>query len=322
MAWANLPGNGMGAKVTEREFRALGRCYRATVITQHLEKGARAPRLIAVTFMPNEAAVEISHLMVLSIMRYTRIPFELWVVDNLSPEPYLKRFVRLLEGCPVNLILNRTEPLPPLGPLQRAAHSLRKLLGRETRFRRYGSLSNAVGLAMGRVLSAEEGGEARHLFVMHNDVLVTHERWLEYLLSRFNEKVRGVAICQDNLRVRAMHCSGFCFDDTLFDKLGMHFFPDWPKMAYDTGDMVSLKLMEYGYEYFVCPNTFNHPELADRIPRDSPFRISSDRVFDDDFNVIYMHLGRGTLKSMGAYPQKGRASPLEWIRFARGSLGL
>ena len=44
------------------------------------------------------------------------------------------------------------------------------------------------------------------------------------------------------------------------------------------------------------------------------------RSFNDDNQVIYMHLGRGVPKARGAYKDKGKSSSEQWIDYLRGNL--
>jgi hypothetical protein len=70
---------------------------------------------------------------------------------------------------------------------------------------------------------------------------------------------------------------------------------------------------------FVCPNTVWEAQLAEAIPPSSPLRdLHVDRSFDDDGNLIFLHLGRGVRKSTGEH-KKG-PSTADWIRIAREHL--
>ncbi len=65
---------------------------------------------------------------------------------------------------------------------------------------------------------------------------------------------------------------------------------------------------------FACRNTVWEPELVDLLPCDSPFRnFHVDRAFDDEGNVIFLHLGRGVRRASGEH-RKG-VSAEEWVNF-------
>jgi len=176
----------------------------------------------------------------------------------------------------------------------------------------FGSYANAVGLELAAKLIDPE---THYMFVMHNDVLVCRTGWLSFLLSKLGGQVRGAAVSQSPARVKVMHVSGFLFDFRLFNTLKMNFLPNMPH--YDVGDLVSIRLRESGYEHYVCRNTFNHPQTCELIPPTHPLReMYCDRVFDDDGNMIYLHLGRGTPKAIGNYSKAGKTYPEQWIRYA------
>jgi len=54
-------------------------------------------------------------------------------------------------------------------------------------------------------------------------------------------------------------------------------------------------------------------QLNDDIPDDSPFKnLIMDRAFDDEGDIFHVHLGRGTLKSLGTYKKPGRVSATQF----------
>jgi hypothetical protein len=180
---------------------------------------------------------------------------------------------------------------------------------------RAGSYANAIGLELG---TWAIDPDTRLLFVMHNDVLAIRSNWLSYLQSKLSDRVRAAATVQDihNARIGALHVSGLLFDFTLYRKLEMSFMPDLPRL--DVGDRISASLRAAGYEEFVCHNTYNEPELVEWLGPDDPLRqLHADRAFDDERNVIFAHLGRGTPKSAGHYHKPDKTYPEQWITFAQ-----
>jgi hypothetical protein len=105
----------------------------------------------------------------------------------------------------------------------------------------------------------------------------------------------------------------------LFRQLNLDFLPELPK--YDVGDRVTVSLRDAGYDVVACPNTLWEPELVETIPSSSPLRhLQVDRSFDDDGNVIFLHLGRGVRKSTGNYDDPKKTTPEVWIAFAEEHL--
>jgi hypothetical protein len=151
---------------------------------------------------------------------------------------------------------------------------------------------------------------------MHMDALPCREGWLTFLASKIRGTVAAAGVRMDHARVPdgVLHVLGMFVDLDLVRKLGIDFFPDLPHL--DVGDKVTVRLREAGYGVHVCPNTFRTPELIERIDASSPLkRMPVDRSFDDEGNVIFLHLGRGLRKSTGEHV-KGM-SIAEWVEAVR-----
>jgi len=286
-----------------------GNIYHAHVL-RRVTEGREAPRLVIVCYNATPIAREMTRVCIQSIQRFTDTPYELWVVDNDSPLEYVDW---ICQQPNINLILNRTTPSPkPRGVLERLGIKRRA----RTEQLSAGSYANAVGLELAVQIIDPE---LHYMFVMHNDVLVCKSGWLSFLMSKLDERVRGAAVSHDPARINAMHASGFLFDFSLFRPLNMSFLPSLPD--YDVGDLVAIRLREAGYDYYVCKNTFNHPETIELIDPSDPLReMYCDRVFNDDGNVIYLHLGRGTPKATGIYNKPGKTYPEQWISYAEEHL--
>jgi hypothetical protein len=92
--------------------------------------------------------------------------------------------------------------------------------------------------------------------------------------------------------------------------------PDLPRL--DVGDQAIQTMRDHGYDEHVCRNTYNEPELVEWIPADSLLRrLQVARAFDDERNIIFAHLGRGTPKATGRYHKAGKTYPEQWLAFAR-----
>lgn len=280
-----------------------------------------ATRIIVTNFIVNDTAKDVFRVCIESIRKFTSEDVEIWVVDNVSDERYVDWLIQFNDQ--LNLVLNRTEPINPFrkqGVVQKA----RQFLTRSTPPARQlydGSYANAIALELGRSCIAPS---SHTIFTMHSDTLVAKPGWLSHLKSKLTEKARAAAFRRDTGRVHALHIGGLLLDYTLFEPLQMSFlpnmrrerYPDAPE--YDVGDQITLQLMTSRFEMYVSPNTFNEPKLIEKLSPDSPFRALGpcDLCFDDDWNVFYMHLGRGAVKSAGMYKKTGKVSPEQWIEFA------
>ena len=266
-----------------------------------------APRIVVVSYQQNPTAAELLRICIRSIQAFTPEKHELWIVDNNSPRENLNW---LMDWPGINLVFNRTEPLPT------EARQCGNGNPAEASQCNWGSYANAVGLEIAVRLMDRD---VRFLMTLHMDALPCRSGWLPFLKSKISGKVGAAGVRLDRSRVAdgVLHVLGYMVDFQVFRKLKLDFFPNLP--ALDVGDQVSLKLREAGYQVFACPNTIWQPDLALNIPASSPFReLHVDRAFDDEGNLIFLHLGRGVRRSSGLH-RKG-ISTEEWIRVVEKEL--
>jgi hypothetical protein len=279
-----------------------GRAYDVQV-TRKVILSPDAPRLAVVSRQNNEMAMKLVRVCIDAVRHFTTEPHELWVIDNNSPWANVQW---LLEQPGINLALNRTEPLPE------AARNGDTVKDEPDSQLRWDSYANAIGL---EIVAKLIDPQSNYLMSMHMDTMPCRTGWLSYLKSKINGKVRAAGVRMDKTRTPegVLHVLGYMVDFQLFRKLQLDYLPDLPQL--DVGDKVTIRLREEGHEVFACPNTLWEPSLAEKIPASSPlkdFRV--DRAFDDEGNVIFLHLGRGVRKSLGVHTQGTLAD--EWVRIA------
>lgn len=287
------------SKLLKTDISIDGRVYSVDVI-RRVTNAVDAPRLVVVSHLVNQTTRRLLDVCLRAVKQFTPEPYELWVVDNNSPEEHLEW---LIQQTDVNLALSRIEPLPP------EARTSRSIEAHPPSQQEWGSYANAVALqiAIGLI-----DPESQYLMPLHMDALPCRSGWLSFLQGKVSGKTAAAGVRMDRTRTPegVLHVLGYLVDFTIFQALGLDFFPDLP--ALDVGDRVTVRLREAGYHVFACPNTVWEPQLAERIPRSSPLRdLHVDRSFDDDGNVIFLHLGRGTRRSTGEH-NRG-TSVQEWL---------
>jgi hypothetical protein len=290
-----------------RRIEVDGRTYRVDVLRRTVE-APQAPRLVLVGHHVSEQAAAMTRAAVRSMIRHAGTPHEVWVVDNNSPDEFS---AWLREEPQVNVIFNHTEPL------LREGVSPRGLLSRL--FRPASQASNrsyANGLALQLAAQVIEP-ESAIFGVFHNDVLACKPGWLRFLLSKMDDTARGASVATHNspAQITSMSASGYLIDFQLVQQWEAHFLPNQP--LWDAAELPCHRLVEAGYTYYASQNTFNQPESVEQIPLDHPLRaIHADRSFDDDGEVYFMHLGRGTEKAAGRYDKPDRTYPEQWLAYA------
>lgn len=283
-----------------------GRNYAVKVIRK-VTAPPEAPRLVVVSHLPNHASIWLLETCLRSIQSFTPESHELWVVDNNSPESNL---ASLVQWPDVNIVLNRTEPLPP------DVCSADNPGSENGNQKQWGSYANGLALELAvRLIDPQ----ARYLMSLHMDALPCRSGWLTFLVSKIGPEVGAAGVRMDRTRTPegVLHVLGYVVDFQLFKKLGLDYFPELPRL--DTGDKITTGLRQAGYQVFSCPNTVWEPELAANIPPSSPLSsINVDRAFDDEGNVIFLHLGRGLRKTTGEHNRGPTVE--EWVRVINDSI--
>jgi hypothetical protein len=287
------------------EIPVDGRSYRVEV-HKKLSLPPDAPRLAVVSRQEYPTATELVQVCLDAIKYFTPEPHEVWVVDNNSPTENLD-WLRNRPG--VNLALNRTEPVPREERGLTSESDLSDQLQRD-------SYANALALELVVRLIAPE---TKYFMSLHMDTMPCRCGWLQFLLSKMSNRIRASGVRLDKTRTPegVLHVLGMLVDFQVFKKLGLDYLPELPK--FDVGDRVTVDLRKAGYGVLACANTLWQPELVSRIPEDSPLRdLNVDRSFDDQANIIFLHLGRGVRKSLGIH----RSGTLgqEWVRIGRQEL--
>ncbi len=248
-------------------------------------------RIVVVSYQPNKEASELLELCIRSIKKFTDTDYELWIVDNNSPEGLIK-WLDDIEG--INIAFIRTEP--------------------------GGGASYANGLALEVAVRLVNPG-TRHLVSFHEDVVVCRYGWLDYMLSKMDERTKAAGFRLTRARVPegVLHVCGYVIDFQVFKELELDFLPQLPEL--DVGDKAIYELRKNGFEIFYTPNTFDNPDLIKLIPETMEVRnLNVTRSFDDKNEIIYMHLGRGIPKVRGECKNKKKSSSKQWEEYVRSNL--
>ncbi len=283
----------MMSKVEKKTVEIFGRKYQIEV---YRRKQVRASGVSLI--MPCYNGLALTQVAVECVRKFTSTPYELWIVDNASNEEVVE-WLKAQED--INVILNRT-----------GTHNLAEDGKNWWEINYGGSVANAVGLELGLMHVQTDWA-----FTTHNDSLPCSPGWLEKVLSKVTDQVRGVSMRKDPSRVHAMHQSCMLFDVRLFHELNLTFLPKMPE--YDVGDQVSLGLWEAGYETYFFRNSFNSPKLLEEEPLRSHWlhEIYCDKAVDDQGEPFYLHLGRGTLQTSAPDAVERKTTVEQWCDILR-----
>ena len=158
---------------------------------------------------------------------------------------------------------------------------------------------------------------AEYVFICHNDVAATHSDWMTTLYKKVEEGFEMVGTRFDNpesQRIGALHPSGLLINRKLAQKVPS-IYPEWDEESrtykLDVGDAFTRYFRENNLKYYCFCNTFNR-NVNTTLP-DPYNEVTFDRVVDSDDNVIYMHLGRGSMKQSNRYYGKNNIE--QWRAF-------
>ncbi|UZJ39122.1 hypothetical protein OO185_04100 [Prosthecochloris sp. SCSIO W1102] len=290
-------------------------------ISQKTANDADSIKILIPVYMLSKQGYEIFRVCIESLKRNTQENHEIWIIDNNSPTKYSKKLSKIKN---INIITNKTEPINKRIITKRKKKRTFNinffLKGKKKKSQLSdGSYANAIALEIGsRIINQK----TRYVLAMHSDILVTRKKWLTYLKSKLSNEVRAVGCFKDNIRINALHISGLLFDFQLFKSLEVDFLPNIKQRLskerpeYDVGDLISLRFLQNNYKLFCCKNTHNNPNLLPKTSESSIFNLNTDRSFDDNDNIIFMHLGRGTPKSINKYKKNNKTTARQWIKFA------
>lgn len=250
------------------------------------------PDAVATVIIVNSLTSRMTINAVSSFRKFNDAPTNYVIVDNFSEQWVLDDLVSEV-GSFATIVSNYGEP-------------------KSIRLGHWDSLLNAIGVDVGTRFC-----RTRYGFVCHNDVLACRRGWLRHLVDRMVDGCGGAAFSRDNDRINAMHVSGYLYDSHLYGLDVADWYPQ--RGVWDVGDHYTKLLRDEGIAYHVCPCTHNDPTL---VPKSDPTQawrtqIRADRSLDDEGNVLYMHMGRGSSKSIGGYSQPGKTTHEEWVEFGK-----
>ena len=211
------------------------------------------------------------------------------IVEGSTDTSYAER----IKGLAKNILLVNNEKADEKSPIDGA------------------STANGKNLEFGKKLI-----ETEWVFVCHSDVAVTSKKFFESFLELSNH-YDLISMCKDNIRINACHISGLFVKNDLLQVVDC--MPDLPRL--DVGDRLTQHCVENGIKFISLPNTHNDPKVLKNVAglwRDLGESCGVDRCVVDD-EVIFVHLGRGTPKSLNSYSKQGKVTYQNWLEIHGGA---
>jgi len=170
-----------------------------------------------------------------------------------------------------------------------------------------GSLANAEAIIVGL-----KEVETDWVFLVHCDTFVFSPLFFNELSKKVEEGYKMVGTGLDQTRIKACHISGVFVQTDIAKKINM--YPTDGGRTLDVGDDITRYCREYNIKHYCFRNTFNSPELINRV-NDNFRYFQVDRCLNDNNEVMFMHLGRGIPKIHKTYSKNGRVDIEGWVDF-------
>ena len=179
-----------------------------------------------------------------------------------------------------------------------------------------GSEANASGLEKGL-----ESVQAEYVFLIQNDVVACRDDWMSYLVSKINDEVPMVTVRENFANWGApwrqaagrIACTvGILVKTSIAKSVSM-----WPSGTdWDCGDELTRHCFDNGLNFFACQNTASDESLIEKIQNDEYRNLPGvERVLNDNYEVIFMHLGRGAEKTLNRYRKPNKMLIPGWVKF-------
>lgn len=158
--------------------------------------------------------------------------------------------------------------------------------------------------------------ESEYVLICHNDVVACRENWIDFLIEKMNNlDCIAAGYVKDNIRINALHISGMLVKAELIKGISLYPVYQDGQQILDVGDAITQHFRKNNLKYYCCRNTHNNDSCVELCKEPYRSLYCVDRALDDDNNVIFLHLGRGTLKALGTYWKTNRVTLDDWVKF-------
>ena len=266
--------------------------------------------LVIASYQPNKKASDLLRIALKSIIINTVIDHSIWVIDVASPRHDF--IVKPEEFEKVNFVYLGHFPIKfSKSLLKRIIKSLIKLKFNKSLLRN-GSYINSWSLNYAKTLFESINYLPKYLMTLQMDVMVTKKGWLKNdMLSKFKKGTIAVGVrgqlCYDKT-IAILHSLGCIWDYHLFLENNLDFNDLLPK--YDVSEYAIVKAKNLGFSIIPLINSFTNKI---EFKYDDPFdKYTYDRTFNDNKEIIFIHLGRGIKNSEDKIFDKNFIGLKEW----------
>lgn len=174
-----------------------------------------------------------------------------------------------------------------------------------------GSYANAVALETGKKFITDE-----YTFLCHADICITSQAFFTSMFEKIKDGNSMVGVDIDVIRIKAVRQCGILIETEILKKVDTS--PNMP--TYDVGDPLTTYCRDNNLKFHVFANTATNRSLVENL--NEPFKswgpdCGVDRCINDEGEVIFIHLGRGDLKSKGGYHNRIKKTIKDWAEITK-----
>jgi len=265
--------------------------------------------LLFASYQPSLNSARLLDIALKSIEKFAYPNVDVWVADVGSPK---SDFMLTGDDHPnVNFLFSDVTPRSWVGyPLRKRV--FRQLLGRPAP--RNGSFANAWTLDYGIRTFKELGYRPKYIMTLQMDVMFTHAETVPRLvdLIETDERCFASGVLEQKSFAHThniLHSLGCLWSADAAFKPDFDLFPDFPQ--FDVGEGEIARLTDAGGVIRSFANSYSDPSIIENLPPNvAEFNV--DRAIDENGELMFLHLGRGILKSHDKYKKPNKVYFPQW----------
>ena len=172
--------------------------------------------------------------------------------------------------------------------------------------------------------------KSKYVFFCHADIIACNPNWMSFLIEKLEKENYSVTSFHGhwgysnwhNERIDACHPGGILTYTELAKKVSLAPIYKDGILLWDSAATLTKHCIENDLKYYWCKNTVleEYNDTLGKPPFDSLGRVI--KCFDDDGDVIFLHLRRGVPRETGKYTKvkKGIVTINDWFEFTNNHI--
>ena len=269
---------------------------------------------VITSYQPNKDASDLLRNAIESILKNRTSDISLWIVDIGSPDHI--DIVKPSEYPDVIFIYKKKE-IRSYGFKLGIKSRLKEIFKLQLIPKRKGSYANGYMLDYIVNHFKKINYKPKYFITSHQDIFVVSKDLFSNLKKFLtNDTFAAGVLKQKNLskEFEILHavCCMWKYEYVINSKFG--FKPRMPR--YDAGERIVKEYLDKGLKIKNLQNSYNDFSVKDKINKKYiELGDGVDIAIDENSEVLFLHLGRGTIKSEGKYENNKKTNVQQWIHW-------